>query len=80
VSMACRLGGKVSYLAFLKQTPFLALLGLRALLVVAPLDGIAHRRHIGRVLGFVFWGYLVRRCDRRKLSLQLWKFWQETYR
>lgn len=41
----------VIYLALLQEPPFLALFGLRALLVVAPLDGVAHRRHVGR-----FWG------------------------
>ena len=40
-------GGRM-YLALLEQTPFLALFGLRALLVVAPLDGVTHRRHVGR--------------------------------
>lgn len=52
----------VIYLALLQEPPFLALFRLRALLVVAPLDGVAHRRHVGR-----FWGCLVRRCDRREV-------------
>jgi hypothetical protein len=42
-------GVVVIYLALLQETPFLALFGLRALFVVAPLDGVAHRRHSGRV-------------------------------
>jgi hypothetical protein len=36
------------YLALLEKTPFLALGRLRALLVVAPLNGISHGRHFER--------------------------------
>lgn len=36
-----------AYLALFEKTPFLALFGLRALLVVAPLHGVTHRRHLG---------------------------------
>jgi hypothetical protein len=35
-----------AYLALLQKTPFLTLGGLRALLVVPPLNGIAHGRHV----------------------------------
>lgn len=41
---------KCTYLALLEETPFLALLRLRTLLVVAPLDGISHGRHFGGVV------------------------------
>ena len=41
-------GGGCTYLALFEKSPFLALFGLGALLVIAPLDGIAHRRHFGR--------------------------------
>jgi hypothetical protein len=36
---------------FLEKTPFLAFEWLGALFVVAPLDGIAHRRHDGELFG-----------------------------
>jgi hypothetical protein len=39
-------GAKLVVFALLEETPFLALDGLSALLVVAPLDGIAHGRHV----------------------------------
>jgi hypothetical protein len=35
---------------FFQQTPFLTFEWLGALFVVAPLDGIAHRRHDGELL------------------------------
>jgi hypothetical protein len=35
---------------FFEKTPFLTFEWLGALFVVAPLDGIAHRRHDGEVL------------------------------
>jgi hypothetical protein len=35
---------------FFEKTPFLTFEWLGALFVVAPLDGIAHRRHDGKVL------------------------------
>ena len=63
----------VIYLALLQEPPFLALFGLRALLVVAPLDGVAHGRHGGLGLGCVVLGLFGE-------AVRLWKFWQEAYR
>lgn len=54
------------YLAFLEETPFLTLFGLRALFVVAPLDGVAHRRHGGRGMDCM-WFVQVRRGERIRM-------------
>jgi hypothetical protein len=71
----------VVYLALLQEPPFLTLLRLRALLVVAPLNGVAHGRHGGRSLGVVwFGGCLVRRCDRREVVVVALEILAKAYR
>jgi hypothetical protein len=47
--MGMRLYWKGMYYVFLEKAPFLAFFGLASLAMVAPLDGVAHGRHGGRI-------------------------------